>query len=340
MRLRIPYGELKTTIEKAMRNAGVPEEKAAICAEVHAFSSADGVESHGLNRVPRFIEYVNRGLVDVNADPEIISSRGAVERIDGHMGIGVTNALFAADRAVGLAVVHGIGCVVLRNTTHWMRGGSYVHRMAEQGFVGISWICAENVMPLWGSDEQSIGNNPFCIGIPREGSPVVLDMAMSQYAYGKLDVYAREGKQTEYPCGFDENGRATCDPGTVLRTRRIMPTGCWKGSGFALALDLVGMMIGNGRLSSEIDAASEGSCAGCSQVFIAYNPDLFSDREEISGKVEERLAAVNAAHPAEPSKTVQWPGQGASLRRRENLSQGIPVNEAVWNEVRRLAGAE
>ena len=340
MRMRIPYDEMRMTVEKAMLRAGVPAEKASVCAEVHTASSADGVESHGLNRVPRFIEYVNTGWIDVNAVPEITASRGAVERIDGHRGIGVTNALFAANRAAELAVIHGIGCVVLTNTTHWMRGGSYVHRIAEQGFMGISWICTENVMPLWGSDEQSIGNNPLCIGIPRDGSPVVLDMAMSQYAYGKLDVYAKAGKETEYPCGFDENGEATCDPAAVLKTRRIMPTGYWKGSGLALALDMAGLMIGNGRPSHEIDAASEGSCAGCSQVFIAYSPDLFGDRKEISRKVEERLEAVNGAHPSEEPRPVQWPGQGTARRRRDNLAHGIPVNEAVWAEVCRLAASE
>lgn len=338
MSLRIPYEEMRRTIEKAMLAAGVPEQKAAICAEVHTSSSADGVESHGLNRVPRFLEYVRKGMIDVTAEPEITASKGAVERIDGHRGIGVTNALFAADRAVQLAKVHGIGCVALINTTHWMRGGTYAHRMAEQGYVGASWICTENVMPLWGSDVQSVGNNPLCIGIPRSDSPVLLDMAMSQYAYGKLDVYEKAGRQTEYPCGFDGNGQATCDPGTVLKTRRIMPTGYWKGSGLSLALDLVGLMLGNGKLSHEISVPVEGSCGGCTQIFVSYAPDLFGDRKELEDKVEKRLAAVNEAHPSDPKRPVQWPGEGTARRRKENLEKGIPANEDVWAQVCRLAG--
>ena len=109
MSLYIPYEEMKSTIRQAMLKADVPEDKAEICAEIHTASSADGVESHGLNRVPRFIDYLDRGLVDPLADPEIVSSRGAVERIDGLLRIGIPNALFAADRAVALAKVHGIG---------------------------------------------------------------------------------------------------------------------------------------------------------------------------------------------------------------------------------------
>ncbi len=337
MGLRIPYKEMKRIIEKALLAAGVPAEKAAVCAEIHTDSSADGIESHGLNRVPRFIDYVKKGLVNVNTEPEIVSARGAVERIDGHRGIGITNALFAADRAVELAGIHGIGCAALRNTTHWMRGGTYACRIAEKGFMGISWICTENVMPLWGSDVQSVGNNPFCISIPRAGSPVVLDMAMSQYAYGKLGVYELAGKMTEYPCGFDEAGNATCDPAAVARTRRIMPAGYWKGTGLALALDLAGTMISSGRCSHEISVEKDGSCGGCTQIFIAYDPDLFGDYKEILEKIELRLAAVNSAHPTDASRPVQWPGEGMAHRREKNLAAGVPADESVWAEVCRLA---
>ena len=337
MSLYIPYEEMKSTIRQAMLKAGVPEDKAEICAEIHTASSADGVESHGLNRVPRFIDYLDRGLVDPLADPEIVSSRGAVERIDGHLGIGITNALFAADRAVELAKVHGIGCVALRNTTHWMRGGTYAHRTAEKGFMGISWICTESCMPLWGSDEMSVGNNPLCIGIPRAGSPVVLDMAMSQYAYGKLGVYELAGKQTEYPCGFDAEGKMTYDPGAVLKTKRIMPTGYWKGSGLALALDLAGTMMSCGKCTHEISEPRDGSCGGCTQIFITYDPNLFGDYDEVLKKTEARVAAVNAAHPSDPSRPVQWPGEGTAKRRAKSKERGVTANEKVWEEVCRLA---
>ena len=195
MSRNVPFAEVKETIKKALINAGLSEEQAETCAEIHAESSADGVESHGLNRVPRFVEYVQKGWVDPGAKPELIRQRGGVEIYDGHLGIGITNALFAEERAVALAREHGIGMCALRNTTHWMRGGTYAWKMAEAGFVGISWINTESCMPLWGSDEKSFGNNPFCMAVPRDEGPIVLDMAMSQYAYGKLGVYRLVGKQ-------------------------------------------------------------------------------------------------------------------------------------------------
>ena len=184
---------------------------------------------------------------------------------------------------------------------------------------------------------MSVGNNPLCIGIPRDGSPVVLDMAMSQYAYGKLGVYELAGKQTEYPCGFDEEGKMTYDPGAVLKTKRIMPTGYWKGSGLALALDLAGTMMSCGKCTHEISEPRDGSCGGCSQIFITYDPNLFGDYDEVLKKTEARVAAVNAAHPSDPSRPVQWPGEGTAKRRAKSKERGVTANEKVWEEVCRLA---
>lgn len=335
--MRVTFEEMRSTIKLALVNVGVPEAKAELCAEIHTESSADGVESHGLNRIPRFVDYIRKGYVDVHAEPTLIAAKGAAENYDGHMGIGVTNALFASDQAVRLAKLHGIGLVTLKNTTHWMRGGTYAWRTANKGYMGISWINTEDCMPLWGSDEQSVGNNPFCIAIPRDKGPIVLDMAMSQYAYGKLGVYQLSGKQTEYPCGFDENGRMTTDPGEVIKTRRIMPTGYWKGSSMAIALDLAATMMSNGNSGTEITHINKGSCGGCSQIFIAYDPYLFGDKSEIDRKIEERIIAADAAHPLDEKHPVHCPGESTIHRREVSMRDGIHVDDSVWKQVQEYA---
>ncbi len=337
MSVRIPYDELKATAKKAFLNLGLSEEKAEICATIHSQSSADGVESHGMNRVPRFAEYVQKGWVDVNAEPELVGKKGAVENYDGHLGIGITNALFCSDRAIALAKEHGIGCVALRNTTHWMRGGTYAWHMADEGFMGISWINTESCMPMWGSDVPSVGNNPFCIAIPREDGPIVVDMAMSQYAYGKLGVYRLAGKQLPYPGGFDKEGNLTSDPGAIEDSRRILPTGYWKGSSLAIALDLAATMMSNGRSGADLDEENRGSCTGCSQIFIAYDPYLFGDKEEIQAKLNKRVAAADAAHPINEKRPVKCPGEGTRERRKDCMENGVIVDENIWEQIRMLA---
>ena len=340
MSIKIPYDTVRETIQQAFLNVGLTEEQAKTCAAIHAQSSADGVESHGLNRVPRFVDYVRRGLIDPKGSPELVRARGAVENYDGHLGIGITNALFCADRAMELAKEHGIGCVALKNTSHWMRGGTYAWRMAEAGFLGISWINTESCMPLWGSDQPGVGNNPFCIGIPREDGPIVLDMAMSQYAYGKLGVYRLAGKQLPYPGGFDSQGNLTTDPGAIEESKRILPTGYWKGSGMAIALDMAAALMANGNSGFDMDEQGRGSCVGCCQIFIAYDPYLFGTREEIQDMLNKRVAAADSSHPEHEGGQVTCPGERTLAARERSMREGVTVDETIWRQVKAIAGGD
>ena len=337
MSLSISYEEVKATVKKALLNAGLSEEQAETCALIHSQSSADGVESHGLNRVPRFVEYIRKGWINLDGKPELAGAKGAVENYDGQMGIGILNGLFCADRAIALAKEHGIGCVALRNTTHWMRGGTYAWRIAEAGYAGISWINTESCMPLWGSDEIGVGNNPFCMAIPRDKGPVVLDMAMSQYAYGKLGVYRLAGKQLPYPGGFDEDGNLTTDPATIEKTHRILPTGYWKGSSMALVLDLAAAMLANGCTGTDMDELGKGSCGSCCQIFIALDPYLFGTKEEIQAKIDRRIDKVHASHPEREGGHVSYPGERTVSTRAKSMKDGVAVDEQIWQQICAIA---
>ena len=333
----VPFEELKATAKKAFLNLGLTEEQAETCAHVHASSSADGVESHGMNRIPRFAEYVAKGWINIHAKPELVKAHGAAENYDGHLGIGITNALFCSERAMKLAEVHGIGLVALKNSTHWMRGGTYAWKMAEAGYIGISWISTESCMPMWGSDVKSVGNNPFCIAIPREDGQIVVDMAMSQYSYGKLGVYRLAGKKLPYPGGFDKDGNLTDDPAAIEDSMRILPTGYWKGSSLAIALDLAATAIANGLCGSDMDAEHKGSCTGCSQIFIAIDPYMFGDKDEIQEKLNRRVKIADSAHPIDAAHPVKCPGESTLLRRKKSLSEGVNVDNLIWKQVCALA---
>lgn len=338
--MRIGYDNLEETIKKALKNAGLSEENAKICAAVHAKSSVDGVESHGLNRVPRFVEYINKGWVNPKAELELVSAKGAVENYDGHLGIGIVNAIQCSDRAVELAKIHGIGVVALKNTTHWMRGGTYAWRMAEAGYMGINWTNTESCMPMWGSDEPGVGNNPFCMAIPREDGPIVLDMAMSQYAYGKLGVYRLAGKELPYPGGFDKEGNLTSDPGAIEESRRILPTGYWKGSSMAIVLDMAAALMANGKSGFDLDEEKRGSCTGCCQIFIAYDPCLFGSKEEVQSMLNERVAAADCSHPAREGTQVTCPGERTMQTRERSMKEGVQVDEQIWSQVQAIADGD
>ena len=132
---------------------GLTEEKADICARIHTESTYDGIYSHGTNRVARFVDYIQKGWVDPNAEPTLEREAGAIRIYNGNLGPGILNALYGADRAMELADQYGIGMVGLKNTTHWMRGGTYGKYAAEKGYVAIMWTNTEACMPPWGAKE-------------------------------------------------------------------------------------------------------------------------------------------------------------------------------------------
>ena len=337
--IRIPFQEVQNTIESAFLKAGLAPEIAATCARIHAETSQDGVYSHGLNRVEKFVDYVHQGWVDPFAKPSLAFQLGNLEIYDGHIGPGITNALFAMDRAMDLAREMGLGLVSLRNTTHWMRGGSYGWHAAEKGFMSICWTNTESCMPAWGAQSAGIGNNPFVMSVPRKEGHVVLDMAMSQYSYGKLEITRLKEEELPYPGGFNAAGELTSIPAEIEESRRILPTGYWKGSSLAIMLDLFAGILSQGNTTASVDKAGYGNCGACSQVFIAIDPLKISNQTFIDQALEATIAQLHNSQPAESGAQIQYPGERSHRTRKENQALGVPVHEAVWERVKELAGA-
>jgi 3-dehydro-L-gulonate 2-dehydrogenase len=192
-------------------------------------------------------------------------------------------------------------------------------------------------MPAWGSKSQGIGNNPFIMAIPRKEGPIVLDMAMSQYSYGKLQVTRLKNEQLPYPGGFDQHGQLTDVPGKIEETRRILPMGYWKGSGFAVMLDLFSAILSSGLSTSGIDKAGKGSCGSCCQVFIAIDPLKFSSQQWIDQVITETIEQLKTSEKAEDASEVFYPGEKSLKTREENTRLGIPVDDEIWAKVKLLA---
>ena len=335
---RIEFSLMQQTIQRALLNAGLDDESARVCARIHTESSCDGIASHGLNRVARFVDYVKKGWIDIHAKPELEKSLGAIAIYNGHQGIGITNALFAVEKAAEMAKEYGVGIVALKNSTHWMRGGSYGWHAAEHGMAAICWTNTESCMPAWGGKNTRVGNNPFVMAVPRKKGHIVLDMAMSQYSYGKLQVTRLKGEQLPVPGGFDQDGTLTAEPGPIEQSMRILPTGYWKGSGLAILLDTLAALLSEGLPTNGIDKIQKGSCTGCSQVFIVFDPRQLGG-EEFTQQVADSVADyVNSSTPDEKSSRVSYPGESTLRIRQEHRANGIIVDDGVWAEVLKLAG--
>ena len=334
---RVSFPELQQTILQAFLNAGMAPQDAEVCARIHTESTADGVTSHGINRVPRFVNYIREGLIHLGATPQPVKALGALEVWDGQRAPGVLNALWATERGMKLASEHGIALIGLRNTNHWMRGGSYGWHAANRGFVLIAWTNTESCMPAWGGKDPRLGNNPFIMAAPREGGPVVLDMAMSQYSYGKLQVTRLKGEHLPFPGGFDADGQLTDEPGPIEQSQRILPMGMWKGSGFAVMLDLLAAVLSEGLPTNGIDALKSGSCVGCSQIFIVVDPRKLGGASVVQGIADSVVDYVHASVPDEQGRPADYPGEGAVRRRERSMRDGMDVDDGVWAEVQALA---
>jgi len=313
---------------RALRTTGLDDDRARLCARLVADASRDGVPSHGLNLFPRLIAMIRAGVVDVHARPLRVSAVGALERWDGRRGIGNLNAHASMDAAIALARVHGIGCVALANTNHWMRGGAYGWQAAEAGVIGLCWTNTLPNLPPWGATVPRVGNNPLVIAIPRpgrDGAHVVLDMAMSQFSYGALASYRRRGEPLPVPGGYDAAGELTTDPAAIEASHRPLPIGFWKGSGLALMLDMMAALLSGGRATHQIPAHPEQETA-LSQVFMALDLSLLEAPATTPGTVDAILEDLQ----------TRYPGERTLETRRQNLEQGIPVEPSIFELVRSL----
>jgi 3-dehydro-L-gulonate 2-dehydrogenase len=331
---RVPFDELQARIERVLLALGETPERATLAAKLTAETDRDGVQTHGIARLPRFAAQVRAGLIDPKAEPECVARFGAIERWTGHRGPGNLAAHAAMARAMQLASEHGLGCVALADTSHWMRAGTYGWQAAEAGFAAMCWSNTLPNLPPWGASSPALGNNPLVMAVPHtaagKAEPVVLDIAMSQFSYGSLAKYAATNEALPVPGGYDEHGALTTDAAAIERTQRALPIGFWKGSGLSFVLDVLAAMLSGGIATHQLstDAAKE---VGQSQVFLAIAPQSLSTMEEISRVVNGAIDAVHAATPIEAGKPARYPGEGTLKTREESLRLGVAVQDAAWD---------
>lgn len=240
------------------------------------------------------------------------------------------------DRAIELAKESGIGLVALKNTNHWMRGGAYGWQAADGGCIGMCWTNTTANMPPWGGKDARIGNNPFIISIPRGNKRhVVLDMAMSQFSYGKIEEYKFADRELPVPGGYDKDGNLTTIPKDIEETGRVLPIGFWKGSGLSMVLDLVGALLSGGKSTSTIPSGVVEE-RSISQIFIAIDPSKFNSIDLSDQIIDTVLDYIKSSTRENDSRDIMYPGEGSIKTREENLEKGIPVNPDIWNAIKKM----
>ena len=334
--MRIPYETMLNEFKRILMDRGIEEKTAFEAAENFAQTSLDGVYSHGINRFLRVVDYIDRGIVDANATPTVEKTSGFMERWNGNQALGNTNAQKAMNRAIELAKNNGMGLVAIKNTNHWMRGGAYGWQAADEGCIGICFTNTMPNMPAFGARDRKIGNNPFIIAIPRTGGAhVVIDMALSQFSYGKIEEYKLKNEPLPVPGGYDTKGEMTTDAAEIEKSWRVLPVGFWKGSGLSIVLDMMAAILSGGNTVGDIGESLREE-TGLSQVMIAIDPTKLSSREEVDNVVDRVITQLKSSEPAEVGGKILYPGESSLAKRKENQEKGIPVVEDIWNAITQL----
>ncbi len=322
---------MKSEFCRILLHHGFDKDKAEICAGIFAENSLEGIYSHGVYRFPRFVEYIKKGYIKVENEPSLLHSAGAMEQWDGQLGPGPLNALFCTERAMELAEKYGLGLIGIGQTNHWMRGGIYGWKTARKGFAFIGWTNTEANMPAWGATETRLGNNPLVLAVPYDNEAVVLDFAMSQYSYGKMEAAQLEGKPLPFNGGFNSLGELTKDPGEILESRRTLPIGYWKGSGLSLMLDILATILSAGMSTFEL--SKQDAEYGVSQVFLVISLKKLGNHQIINETINKIILDYKNSATNTNFSEVRYPGERVIKEREKNMQYGIPVNRGVWEKI-------
>lgn len=327
----ISLEKLQSTFENALLKRGMDADAATRLASGFVEMANEGTYSHGINRFPVFIDQVDQGHIQLNATPTCVNSLGALEQWDCQYGPGVLNGLICTDRAIELAKEYGIGLVAMKNSNHWMRGGTYVLKMARAGLAGIASTNSVAVMPAWGGKDHRVGSNPLIMAVAGD-PPVLVDCSMSQYSYGQLQNYVLADKELPVVGGFDDNGELTKDPHVLWENKRLLPMGFWKGSSMAIVLDMLLTAV-TGGLSVPALTEDKGAEFGVSQFLIAIDLSKTMDENRLQQEMKRIRDYVLASTPAETGKVMIAGSEIQAFIEKHQAQGGIEIHDEIWQQI-------
>ena len=334
-----PIEALREFSNRTFLHFGVPKEDAAQAAEVLASADLRGIDSHGVARLHSYFDMLSLGRINPKPKIKVVRSTLSTATVDGDNGLGLVVGPHANRIAMDMAEKAGSGWVSTCNTNHFGIAGYYVLKALERDLIG--WAMTNStklVAPLWGA-ERMLGTNPIAIGFPgNEEPPIVIDMATSAAAYGKIEIARRRGEPIPEGWAADSEGRATTDPNDMINGGALLPLGSdrerggHKGYGLAIMVDvLCGVLSGANwgpftppfALRQEIPTRSVGN--GIGHFFGAMQIDGFIDRDSFKRQIDDYVRVFRATKPAPGTNGPLLPGdpeREAEKWRREN---GIPL---------------
>ncbi len=325
----IPVNELTRFCEAILEGAGVPRHKAEVAAECLIAANLRGVDSHGIQLLPFYVDQLLAGEMDARADGRVISESGCCLHFDGQNALGQWVAETCCGHAVRIARQHGVGMVVAKESNHFGAAAWWAQKMRAAGQIGIVMCNASPIVPPWQGKKGQLGTNPICMSVP---GPWLLDMATTTVAAGKVFKAFLNG-QPEIPAGwaFDSEGVPTTDTKAAYKGM-LMPLGGYKGSGLAMMVEILCSVLSGGAMCNEVGGIRfRGKTVRVSQMYMAIDVARFMPVEEFTARVEE-LVRIMKSTPAAPGfSEVLVAGDPEWRTEAERRVNGLPIADGNWD---------
>lgn len=321
---RLAVEDLTSWCASILQACGVDAPEARITAATLVEADQRGLASHGVVMLPLYVERIRAGSVSPTAHPSVVTDAGAVAVLDGGHGLGQVAAQEGMALAIAKARQHGVGVVVIRRAFHF--GGAYApaRQAARAGLIGIAACNTRPLMPAPGGATRVVGNNPLAIAVPQEGDePIVLDMAMSEAAMGKIRLAAASGQSIPASWATDADGRPTTDPAAAI-AGMLLPAAGPKGYGLALMVDLLTGGLSGGAVGSRVQGLFGDRAVpyDCSHLFLALDPSVFGTAQELRDAVAQLAGEVHDGAMVDPEARALLPGE---REQRQEVSAGATV---------------
>lgn len=333
---RLSLADAESLAHRALTTAGASPAMAAATARTLVAAEAQGQAGHGLSRVPQYCAFLRNGRADGAAVPAIIAERGGAALVDARHGLAYPALDLAVAEAARRAAAQGVAFIGITNSHHAGAMGIPVAALArDHGLVALAFTNSPAAMPVPGGRRPLLGTNPVAAAFPRrQDGPLVIDMALSEVARGKVMLAAKEGRPIPEGWAIDAEGRPTTDPDAAL-SGAMLAMGGTKGALLALVVELLCCALTGAAFGHEADSffVDEGNRPRLGQAILAIDPGALAGREAVLDRIEALVAAMLA------DTGVRLPGARRAALETMAATDGIEVPEALLGRLRALADA-
>ncbi len=331
--------ELTRFVSNLAEKSGVSHDDAVILAESLVDANLNGIDTHGVSRLPIYLKRISLGLINPNARMRFEKRLPAVGVLDADNGLGQVAGVKAAHEVLKLAKEFGAGVAGVIHSQHFGAAGYYCSIVARQGFIGMAFTNAEPALPAWGSYEAYFGTNPIAIAVPSGTHvPIVIDTSTSIVARGKIVAAARAGTPIPSDWALDPDGNPTTDAQKALDGSVLTMAGP-KGYALAMMVDILSGVLTGGGFGKGVNSMYKDleHRADAGHMLIAINVDAFMPKVEFLNRVQAMVKDLKSTKKRPGVEEIYIPGERKELTRQKRMKDGIPLDSSVVNELASLA---